>query len=92
MERRLTAQRVSIVTCVAVGCASMASLTMCVTGRWPWAIVVVGCWAWLACLALRADLRAGRAKSRLERGECPECGYDLRATPARCPECGWDRE
>ena len=49
---------------------------------------------WWSLLLLFSILPAGRwaarrrrrAKSR--RGLCPECGYDLRATPQRCPECG----
>jgi hypothetical protein len=41
-----------------------------------------------AVLPLWWALRWRGAARRLRRGHCPQCGYDLRATPGRCPECG----
>lgn len=38
--------------------------------------------------AVHAHYRARRTPKFLGEGQCRQCGYDIRATPARCPECG----
>jgi hypothetical protein len=53
--------------------------------------VGIPCWFVVASAATLPGLyvtRAWRLRSRLHRGLCLRCGYDLRATPAGCPECG----
>jgi hypothetical protein len=39
-------------------------------------------------LSLRKHLRLQRMWARHEKGLCPYCGYDLRASSGTCPECG----
>ena len=58
-------------------------------------IIVVPWWALtlMAGLPLTSRIalvgfRRRRRAARTAGGQCPACGYDLRATPGRCPECG----
>ena len=49
--------------------------------------------AWLICLSTFLlpvwwAKRYWMSDGRRAHGQCPTCGYDLRATPERCPECG----
>jgi hypothetical protein len=55
-------------------------------------LIAVPYWAIGMLLALplvRPVVQGARRRARLQRGQCPQCAYDLRGTPAGCPECGW---
>jgi hypothetical protein len=54
-------------------------------------LVTLPTWLPMAVLLVLPALwvsRFIRARRGRQRGLCPTCGYDLRATPQRCPECG----
>jgi hypothetical protein len=77
---------------------SFPALILVMQGRWlgapPVAVqaTLVAVYACICFARTFVSLVTGRAhalrEQRALRGECMQCGYDLRATPTRCPECG----
>ena len=53
-----------------------------------WSVVFPN-WLAVGAFALSPALVIVKSiRRRRKVGMCPECGYDMRATPDRCPECG----
>ena len=50
--------------------------------------LLVPYWAPVCLFALLPAAAWVRRARRFPSGSCPDCGYDLRASPERCPECG----
>ena len=48
-----------------------------------WSLTLLSALAFVAI-----GVRTLRQRRRVRAGRCVNCGYDLRATPAKCPECG----
>jgi hypothetical protein len=58
-------------------------------------LIIIPLWSVAALFAVLPALGLTRVtrrtlchRNRRRRGHCPQCNYDLRATPARCAECG----
>ena len=59
-------------------------ITFWISLAWPLIASGIPPLVWLIVFLCQGTPR----ERRIARGECPACGYDLRATADRCPECG----
>ena len=68
--------------------ADWSGLTVCWEFSIPHAVVAAGTGILPAIWTITRVRRRLILRRRMKRGLCLQCGYDLRASPARCPECG----
>ena len=59
-----------------------SKLALAIVPHWAVALPLLAWSAW------RVFGPAARRQRRVKRGQCVQCGYDLRASTGRCPECG----
>lgn len=71
-----------LIRCKQPGAAGMTASYWAV-GAPAWFIASIGAVSPVIWLS-----RGAKRKFTRRSGICPDCGYDLRATPGRCPECG----
>ncbi|MGA2499839.1 MAG: hypothetical protein ABSH20_19045 [Tepidisphaeraceae bacterium] len=75
----------------AFGPAGFAAGATDIAGGGRWCILWIPQWLPVGLLSIWPATRLRtlvRRWRRHRKGQCLECGYDLRATPERCPECG----
>ncbi len=87
--------------CTVIGGISTAGQNFLYDYTQPHALPLVPIWPWFyvqtiilggVFFALFTCAKTFQIKRRLQRGQCPECGYDLRGEfESGCSECGWRR-
>ena len=65
----------------------LAVLSLIMPSRYVLSILLLGVIVFGVLFESETGKRFTR-KQRKKRGQCVQCGYDLRGSPDRCPECG----
>lgn len=86
--RKIAATSLTAVPVATLLCMALSSMRSDDWAESIWFVFAIGFALVLMALPWLAANRWLRRQKFAERGQCPECGYDLRASESRCPECG----